>query len=156
MYLKDLYAMIMEAKRNKYPNIDQHLLPRPNPLTLSKTNDLTKAVKLWVELHGYQAERISTQGQYRDNSKKYTDVMGHTRVIGSGTWTPGTGTKGSADLSCTIAGRSVKIEIKNAATNDRQSEAQKKYQESIERAGGVYLIVRTFSGFVEWWKGYVI
>ena len=150
--------MIMENRAKTHPNLTPEEIIRAGhkEFTLSKTNDLTKAVKLWVEMHGYQAERISTQGQYRDNSKKYTDVMGHTRIVGSGSWTPGTGTKGSADLSCTIAGRSVKIEIKNAATHDRQSEAQKKYQESIEKAGGVYLIVRTFSGFVEWWKGYVI
>lgn len=156
MYLKDLYAMIMEYKRNKYPNTPQHLLARPNPYNLNKTNDLTKAVIKWIEMHGYHAERISTTGRYVDNRKKYKDVMGYTRVIGSGSWIPGTGTKGSADISATIAGRSVKIEIKNAATNDRQSEAQRKYQESIEKSGGVYLIVRTFSGFVEWWKGYVI
>jgi hypothetical protein len=41
-------------------------------------------------------------------------------------WTKGTSTAGSADISATIKGRSVKIEVKIG--KDRQSEAQKKYQ----------------------------
>lgn len=156
IYLQDLYSLIMEQKVRKYPNTPQHLIARPLPFKVNETNGLTKAVIAWIQVHGYQAERISTTGRYIDNRKKVTDVMGHTRMLGSGKYIPGTGTKGSADISATIAGRSVKIEIKNEATNDRQSEAQKKYQDAIERAGGVYLIVRTFSGFVEWWKSYVI
>jgi hypothetical protein len=47
----------------------------------------------------------------------------------------------------------VKIEVK--VGKDRQSDAQKRYQESIERAGGVYLIARDFDSFVEWFDEYV-
>jgi hypothetical protein len=46
----------------------------------------------------------------------------------------------------------VKIEVKIG--KDRQSEAQKKYQEDIERAGGVYLIARDFDSFVEWFDSF--
>ena len=56
---------------------------------------------------------------------------------------------GSADISATIAGRSVKMEIKIGA--DRQSEAQRRYQVAIERAGGLYVIVKDFTSFVEWY-----
>jgi hypothetical protein len=68
-------------------------------------------------------------------------------------WTKGTGTAGSADISATIKGRSVKIEVKIG--KDRQSEAQKKYQEMIERAGGVYIIAKNFDEFVEWYNNFV-
>ena len=51
-------------------------------------------------------------------------------------------TKGSADISATIHGKSVKIEIKWG--HDRQSQAKAKYQSEIEKAGGIYLIVHTF------------
>lgn len=109
-------------------------------------NGLTKAITSFIQYNGYQAERINTMGVAREN--KRTDG----KVIGV-TWTKGTTTAGSADISATIRGRSVKIEVK--VGKDRQSEAQKRYQESIERAGGVYLIARDFDSFVEWFDEFV-
>ena len=109
-------------------------------------NGLTKAITSFIQFNGYQAERINTMGVAREN--KRTDG----KVIGV-TWTKGTTTAGSADISATIRGRSVKIEVK--VGKDRQSEAQKRYQETIERAGGVYLIARDFDSFVEWFDEFV-
>jgi hypothetical protein len=109
-------------------------------------NGLTKAITSFIQFNGYQAERINTMGVAREN--KRTDG----KVIGV-TWTKGTTTAGSADISATIRGRSVKIEVK--VGKDRQSDAQKRYQESIERAGGVYMIARDFDTFVEWFDEFV-
>lgn len=109
-------------------------------------NGLTKAITSFIQFNGYQAERINTMGVAREN--KRTDG----KVIGV-TWTKGTSTAGSADISATIRGRSVKIEVK--VGKDLQSDAQKRYQESIERAGGVYLIARDFDLFVEWFDEFV-
>jgi hypothetical protein len=109
-------------------------------------NGLTKAITSFIQFNGYQAERINTMGTAREN--KRTDG----KVIGV-TWTKGTSTAGSADISATIRGRSVKIEVK--VGKDRQSDAQKRYQESIERAGGVYIIARDFDSFVEWFDEFV-
>jgi hypothetical protein len=47
----------------------------------------------------------------------------------------------------------VKIEIKYG--KDRQSEAQIRYQEMIEKAGGTYLIVKSFDDFIEWFDLFV-
>jgi hypothetical protein len=74
------------------------------------------------------------------------------KVIGV-TWTKGTSTAGSADISATIKGRSVKIEVKIG--KDRQSEAQKRYQENIEKAGGTYIIAKDFDSFVEWYNQFI-
>ena len=112
-------------------------------------NGLTKCVIDFIRLSGYQAERINCTGRYIDNTHVFTDVVGRTRSIGSGQWLPSSGTKGTSDISAVIRGRAVKIEIK---IKDRQSEDQKKYQAEIERAGGVYLIVRSFSEFMEWFN----
>jgi len=109
-------------------------------------NGLTKAITSFIQFNGFQAERINTMGTAREN--KRTDG----KVIGV-TWTKGTSTAGSADISATIRGRSVKIEVKIG--KDRQSDAQKRYQESIERAGGVYMIARDFDSFVEWFDEFV-
>jgi hypothetical protein len=113
---------------------------------LDKTaNALTYAIISWINLNGYQAERISTTGRYVDNSKIVTDVLGNRKKIGSGKYIKGTGTNGSADISATIKGKSIKIEVKIG--KDKQSEAQIKYQQMIEKAGGIYFIAKNFDEF---------
>ena len=111
-------------------------------------NGLTKMVVSFIQMSGYQAERINTMGTFRAG-KKYTDLDGVSRTTGKGSWTRSGSTPGSADISATINGRSVKIEIKIGA--DRQSDAQKAYQQAIEKAGGTYLIVKNFDQFIEWY-----
>jgi len=111
-------------------------------------NGLTKAIVKWINLNGYQAERISTSGRWVDNSKVVTDVLGNQKKIGSGKYIKGSGTKGSADISATIKGRSIKIEVK---MKDKQSEAQIEYQKAIERAGGIYFIAKDFTSFYQFY-----
>lgn len=121
----------------------EYAIPKPS-YSDTTANGLTKCVIDWLQLNGHQAERISVQGQYRDNSKIVTDVMGFKRKIGSGQWTKGSGTAGTSDISCIINGKAVKVEIK---MKDKQSEAQKKYEEAVNKAGGIYFIVRNFDEF---------
>jgi hypothetical protein len=116
-------------------------------------NGLTKCIIDWIKANGYQAERISNTGRYIDNSKIVTDSMGFQKKIGSGQYIKGTGTNGTADISATIKGRSIKLEVKIGA--DRQSEAQKKYQIDIERAGGIYIIVKDFDEFMNFYKKFI-
>jgi len=116
-------------------------------------SEITKCIKEFLINSGWQAERINTTGRMIDKSKVNVDSLGFQRKIGSMEWIPGTGTKGSADISATINGMSVKIEIKIG--KDRQSEHQKKYQDIIERAGGVYIIARDFDGFIEWYDNFI-
>ena len=128
-----------------HPNYPPNYIPK-TMYKDSTANGLTKAICDYINLHGYQAERINTMGVARE--KRTTDG----KVIGV-TWTKGTSTAGSADISATIKGRSVKIEVKIG--NDRQSEAQKRYQENIERAGGIYYIARNFDDFVDFFNDFV-
>lgn len=116
-------------------------------------NGLTKCIIAWITLNGYQAERINTTGRYIDNSKIVTDVLGRKIKIGSGKYIKGTGTKGSADISATIKGKSVKIEVKIG--NDRQSEYQKQYEADIIKAGGIYYIAKDFDNFINFYKSLV-
>ena len=138
----------------KYPSFigrEAHL--PPPKLKEGGANNLTRLVIDFLTYNECQAERISSQGQYRDGKKTVVDCIGRKRTIGSGIWTPGTSTKGTADISATIKGRSVKIEIKWGA--DRQSYAQKEYQLSIEKALGIYIIVKTFDDFVLWYDNFI-
>jgi len=135
----------MASLQAKHPNMHPDCIPRP--VYSDKTaNGLTKMVIDWITLNGGQAERISNMGRYIDSSKVVTNVLGQRMKIGSGKFIPGAGTNGTADISAIVKGRSVKIEVK---MKDKQSDAQKKYQESVESAGGIYYIVRSFDEFIE-------
>jgi hypothetical protein len=114
--------------------------------TDATANGLTKCVTDYINLIGGQAERISNTGRYIDESRIVTDVLGNRKKIGSGKYIKGQGTNGTADISATYKGKSIKIEIK---MKDKQSEAQKEYQQAIERAGGIYFICHNFDEFLE-------
>ena len=111
---------------------------------------MTKCIIDFIRFNGGQAERINTMGVPVDTRQGVTDIMGHRRTIGSTQWRPSGGTTGSADISATIRGRSVKIEVKIG--HDRQSDAQRDYQASVEQAGGVYYIAQNFTEFVSWYQ----
>ena len=134
--LKILDDIALKYKIQKYPNFPYPI--RPN-YTDTTTNDLTRCVIDFLTMTGSQAERINSMG-------RQIKANGRTK------WIYGSHTRGTADISATIKGKSVKIEIKCRATKDNiQSDDQKRYQEIIERAGGVYIIVRDFQSFYDWY-----
>ena len=147
--LNELHLKEMTAK---FPSVPVNCIPSYN-CKETGANDLTRLIKDFINLSGYQAERISTTGRMIDNTKISTDVLGNSRTIGSMKYIPGTSTKGSADISATIKGRSVKIEVK--WDKDKQSDAQKEYANSVERAGGIYYIARTFDDFIVFFDNFI-
>jgi|APGre2960657373_1045057.scaffolds.fasta_scaffold07664_3 hypothetical protein len=135
--------------KEKYPSMPEFALAKTKWAD-SSANALTKSVVSFINLSGYQAERINTTGMWRQGAK--LKVGEGTRQM-PGKWTKGTGTKGSADISATINGRSVKIEIK---MNDKQSEAQKEYEKAIIKSGGIYIICRNFDNFITWYDEFIL
>jgi len=130
----------------RYPTAPGHTIPFT--VYSDKTaNGLTKCICDFLNFSDYQAERINTMGVFRRSRR--TDG-----TMTEGQWTKGTGTPGSADISATIYGRSVKIEVKIG--KDRQSEAQKNYQAMIERSGGTYFIAKDFDLFLEWFDKFCL
>jgi hypothetical protein len=146
---KEYKALLHEMKLQRYaithPNYPQDYIPK-TMYKDSTANGLTKAICDYINYNGYQAERINTMGTAREKKTTAGKVIGVT-------WTKGTSTAGSADISATIKGRSVKIEVKIG--KDRQSDAQKRYQENIEKAGGTYIIAKDFDSFVEWYNQFI-
>ena len=140
-----LYSLHQQHQRAKYPTIPEHARPQPK-YTEKTANGLTKMIIDFLLFTGQQAERVSVTGRQIDKTKTFQDAIGRTRKIGSTKWIPSTMTPGSADISATINGRSVKIEVKIG--RDKQRESQKQYQQQIERAGGIYWIVKTFDDFI--------
>lgn len=138
---------LIELWRNTLPERFKDMLPRT--YTDKTANGLTKMIIDWINYNGGQAERINTTGRLI-KAKTYKDVMGITKTIGQDKWIKGTGTLGSADISATIQGKSVKIEVKIG--RDKQSDVQKQYQEAIEKAGGIYYIAKDFDTFYNWYN----
>ena len=142
-----LKALELASLSAKYPN--NAYIPLSNWKDDS-ANGLTQCITAFLNFSGWQAERINTMGVYREGKK--IQVGENTRQL-KGKWTPSTSTKGSADISATIFGRSVKIEVKYG--KDKQSEVQKRYQESIEQAGGTYYIAKDFDNFLLFYDNFL-
>lgn len=148
--IQELERLAFEKLIAKHPNFPYPIKPKFSDQT---ANGLTKCIIDYIELRGYQAERINSTGRQIDNRKVSKDVFGNIRTIGNVKWVKSSGQVGTADISATILGRSVKIEVKCEATNDKyQSKEQIAYQKKIEASGGIYLIVRNFDDFYNWFN----
>ena len=65
-------------------------------------------------------------------------------------WIKTNSRRGSADIHAIINGRAVMIEVK--VGKDRMSDKQKEYAESVQKAGGEYLIIHSFDDFYNYLK----
>jgi hypothetical protein len=148
---KRIQLLEWEYLKERHPLVPDHALAK-TAWSDKTANGLTKMIVSFIQMSGYQAERINTMGTYRA-AKKYTNLDGVTRTVGKGSYTKSGSTPGSSDISATIKGRSVKIEIKIGA--DRQSDAQKAYEKAIVQAGGWYLICKNFDDFIEWFDTFM-
>jgi len=92
-----------------------------------KEKDVQKAVLTYLEIKKVFHYRNNSGGtiiNYKD--KSYFMKFGAT---------------GSPDIICVISGQYVGIEIKG--TDGKQSDNQKDFQERLEKAGGLYLLVHS-------------
>lgn len=151
--VKTLEQLAFEKLKERYPNNPYY--PKVK-YTDATTNGLTKCVIDYITFSGNHAERVNSTGAIKDNRKTSKDVLGNLRTIGSVQWIKSNTQTGTADISATVKGKSLKIEIKCEATGDKkQSKGQIEYQKQIEAAGGVYLIVRNFTDFYNWLNEYL-
>ena len=132
---KELNRVYIEYNEREFPEFPQNynVAVKNRVQGTRPSNTIQNCIVKYLLWSGYQAEQINTTGIYRN-----------------GGWTFSGSTRGSADISAIIKGRSVKIEVKYG--KDKQSEAQIKYQERVERAGGIYWIVKNFTDFLNKYK----
>jgi len=145
-----LREMEMARMQAKHPLIRPRELPRPR-YSDRTANGLTRCIIHFIRLNRGQAERISCTGRVLDRRKTATDCLGFTRQIGLLQFIPASMQRGTADISATIRGRAVKIEVKIG--HDRQSPDQVNYQRNVEASGGLYYIARDFQSFYDWYMG---
>ena len=133
---------LAQAYSNKlHGNVPEHCRP-VKKFSDSNANELTKSIIAYARVKDWFAERQSSEGRYR-KGQEFTDVMGKKKEIG-GMYIPGHG-KGKADIKAVIKGRSIEIEVKHG--RDKLRPDQIDYKERIEKAGGVYLVVKTWEDF---------
>lgn len=121
----------------KFPQAFAACYNAPKMPKIHTANGLTQAIVKFLLWSGHRATRISSAG----------------RMI-AGKYIPGATRKGAADISATIRGRSVQIEVK--VGNDRPSEYQLREQELERKAGGVYIFIKTFEEFILWYDQYLV
>ena len=146
--LQTLINLRMAKDKREYPNLPDRA--RVMPKHEDKTaNGLTNCIIQFLNMiDGCHGERISSEGRVIDDRQTVVNVIGQTVTKGSIKRIKSSGQIGTADISATILGRSVKIEVKIG--NDRQSLCQKEYQRQIENAKGYYVIAKDFQGFYNW------
>ena len=145
--------LAMNDLKLKYPSFPDHCIPQPK-YTDKTANGLTKCIKDFLNLSGHQAERISSMGRMLDKREIVEDCIGRKKQIGSIQYIKGTSTNGTADISATIKGKSVKIEVKIG--KDRMSKDQENYRDAIIRAGGVYFVATDFDSFITFYDDFML
>jgi len=101
----------------------------------NEANNLTKAVLNLINLSGFVAWRINSVGVF-DPVKRIHRTSNQA--------------KGLPDIIGIVNGRFIGIEIKIGA--DRQSEHQKDREAEINKAGGLYWIIKDFDTFHKLFK----
>lgn len=118
-------------------------LPAIPPIKTS--NGLTKFIVTAVTYNRGNATRVSSAGRMIDAKEKQPSGT----ILTVKKFIPSTTKKGTADVTATICGRSVKWEIKIG--NDRPSAYQLAEQKMEQDAGGFYFFVKTPEQF---WQQY--
>ncbi len=123
--------MIFEYKCRQSPTVPRYAMVKPKPHD-TNTSGLTDCVRSFLITKGHYCGRTNTTGTYSQKLGKY---------IHSGA------TRGQSDLNCIVQGQSWQVEIKLG--KDKLSPAQERIREQVQKAGGVYLVAKTFDGFVK-------
>lgn len=137
--LKELW---LQDQLRKHPTLTPGQIGELS-FTGTPANKLTKQIIMFITLCGGLAERVRSEGRYLQG-QTFTNVLGQ-KMSTAGGYIPSTSRKGTSDVKAVIQGKSFAIEVK--INKDRMSDAQRKYKEDTERAGGYYIIAKDFQQF---------
>ena len=135
---KDRYiaAHLLHTSERTPSVVKDGLYCPPTIPKVNTANGLTRFIENYINWVGWRATRINTTG----------------RVVG-GRYIYGTTRRGTADISATVNGRSLMIEIKIGS--DKPSEHQLKEQAKERAAGGEYFFVSTPEQFFDYLDEFV-
>jgi hypothetical protein len=151
MNYKDRYKLAHQSwQANEYPAAykDFGTLATQYP-DVTTSNGLTRYILYFLKWSGWRATRVSSAGRIIKAPQK--QISGISLNVNK--FIPSTTRKGSADISATINGRSVMIEIKIG--RDKPSEWQLKEQELERSSGGVYEFIHDADEFLRWYDQFI-
>jgi len=128
----------------KYPNAykDGFYL-EPKIPKVDTANGLTTFICNFLSWMNHRATRINVSGRLVDGVEKQPSGA----KVGVKKWIPSSTRKGTADISATIKGRSVMIEIKVGRDKPRPDQLAEQIRE--RNAGGIYEFIGTPEQFFE-------
>ena len=129
---------------NNYPTaFKDGFYAEPKMPVVTKANGLTTFICNYLNWLGHRATRINVSGRLVDGVQKQPSGV----TLTTKKWIPSTTRRGTADISATIKGRSVMIEIKIG--RDKPSEFQLAEQMKERKAGGVYEFCSSIDEFFQ-------
>lgn len=108
-----------------------------------ESNGMQTAIVNYLNWMGHRAKRINNMGRLVDG----VDVTESGAKITAKKWIPSAAGRGQSDVSSTLWGKSVQLEIK--AGNDKPSADQLKEQAKERKAGGIYEFIFSIEAFFE-------
>ena len=128
----------------QYPSAFQDgFYAEPKMPVINKANGLTTFICNYLNWIGHRATRINVSGRLIDGNEKQPSGV----VLNAKKWIPSSTRKGTADISATIKGRSVMLEIKIG--KDKASEFQLAEQIKERKAGGIYEFISSVDEFFQ-------
>lgn len=115
----------------------------PRIAKVDTANGLTSFICNFLSWKGHRATRINVSGRLVDGVEKQPSGAS----VGVKKWIPSSTRKGTADISATIKGRSVMVEIKVGRDKPRPEQLAEQIRE--RRAGGIYEFISTPEQFFE-------
>jgi hypothetical protein len=114
---------------------------------------LEKVIVKYLLALGHSASKVSTQGTWVKGKKGVgmASSLGKAESFDTGRYIPGGGRKGASDISSTIYGITVEIEVK-FSKGDRLSKEQIAYGAEIQKAGGFFMVAKNFDDFYHEFK----
>ena len=116
---------------------------------VATSNGLTMAIINFINWSGGNADRCSTVGRITKGFERQPSGT----VLQVAKFIPSANRRGSADITSTILGRSVKWEVKIG--RDKPSEYQLAEQGRERRAGGEYFFVHNFEEFLYYYDSLI-
>lgn len=136
--------------RRKYPQAYAAGHYFQTKLPKQTANGLTNTIINFLMWNGHRATRIGSTGRIIKSPERQASGT----ILQTAKYIPGTTRKGAADISSTIHGRSVMLEIK--VGKDRPSPYQLREQALERAAGGQYEFIHTFEEFLEFYDRFLL
>jgi hypothetical protein len=138
-YTKERYNKAHEGWfQIEYPSAYKdgfYLTPRYPKVDTS--NGLTSFICNFLSWQGHRATRINVSGRLVEGKEKQNSGV----TISVKKWIQSSTRKGTADISATIKGKSVMIEIKVGSDRPRPEQLNEQIRE--RKAGGIYEFIKT-------------